>query len=675
MDAGSAAFMTNTAHIVGGLRMLMLVNFRPEYHADWMQKSFYQQLAILPLGRDATDELLDDLLGSDGALAELRTLIHERSGGNPFFVEEIVQSLVEDGSLVGRRGAYRLLRPIQSLRVPASVHSLLAARVDRLGEREKRVLQTAAVIGKEFSEPVLRRVLTALPDGGSAGETHALAALRALVDAEFIREQVLYPVAEYAFKHPLTQEVAYQSQLADRRAQVHRAVAAALLALHPEKLDERAALLAYHCEAAGDVLHAAQWHRRAAQWVVKNSQAESLRHWRTVRALLATVPESPDAVALSLEACGALLNLLWRFGAPEEEAAALFDDGVVLAERTGNTSALVVLHAVYGLHAGMRGNIATWVAQLERAVALAEQTRDPLLLLGALGGQIAFLPVCGRLDEALQVADRALSLPPDLGPTFWGLDSRIFVLSIRARTLANMGRLEESRQQFELGMRIARDRGDLEPLGWLHSWYVDLAWFAGDAAAAHSHARHAVEIAEKIGLPGSVATARASLGTAHLMNRDWPAATQSLERALKIKGERVHWQQEEPAWLADLAEAYLGAGRQDEAERTASEALALAQARGLELHELRAWYALARVVSRTDAARARDALARAAALVGRTHAHAYAPFLSLERAELARLLDDEATCQRELREALRLFTAMGATGRAERIEALSHREI
>jgi len=225
------------------------------------------------------------------------------------------------------------------------------------------------------------------------------------------------------------------------------------------------------------------------------------------------------------------------------------------------------------------------------------------------------------------------------------------------------------------GMRIARDRGDLEPLGWLHAFFLDLAWFAGDAAAAHSHARHAVEIAEKIGLPGSVASARASLGTAHLMNRDWPAAIQALERALTIERERVNWQQEEPAWLADLAQAYLGEGRQDEAERTASEALALAQARGLELHELQAWYALARVVRRTDAARARDALARAAALVERIHAHAYAPFLSLERARLARLLGDEAAHQRELREALRLFTAMGATGHAERTEALSHRAI
>ncbi len=201
--------------------------------------------------------------------------------------------------------------------------------------------------------------------------------------------------------------------------------------------------------------------------------------------------------------------------------------------------------------------------------------------------------------------------------------------------------------------------------------FLDLAWFAGDAAAARSHARHAVEIAEKIGVRGSVASAQALLGTAHLMNRDWPAATQALERAITIGRERGHWQQDEPAWLADLAEAYLGAGRRDEAERAASEALALARARGLTLHELRAWYALARVALRTDAARARDALARATALVEQTNARAYVPFLLVERAELARLFGDEAY-QRELREAHRLFTAMGATGHAERIATRIH---
>src|SRR5205823_3639267 len=152
------------------------------------------------------------------SVAGLTDRIQERAGGNPFFTEELVQGLVETGSLEGTRGAYRLRTPAETLALPASVQTVLAARIDRLPEREKRVLQTAAVIGKEFAEPVLRRV-EPLP------EAELAAALRALAQAELVYETALYPQAEYAFKHPLTQEVAYGSQLGERRRQVHAPVA------------------------------------------------------------------------------------------------------------------------------------------------------------------------------------------------------------------------------------------------------------------------------------------------------------------------------------------------------------------------------------------------------------------------------------------------------------------
>src|SRR5438093_11107591 len=138
-------------------RILMLVNFRPEYHAAWMQKSYYQQLPLLPLGPEAITELLRDLLGTDPSLAGLGDRIRKRTGGNPFFSEEVVQALAETGSLAGAKGAYRLVRPAAELRLPATVQAVLAARIDRLAEREKQVLQTAAVIGREFTEPILRR--------------------------------------------------------------------------------------------------------------------------------------------------------------------------------------------------------------------------------------------------------------------------------------------------------------------------------------------------------------------------------------------------------------------------------------------------------------------------------------------------------------------------------------
>src|SRR5205085_3711098 len=148
------------------------------------------------------------LLGSDPSLDGLPDVLRERTAGNPFFIEEVVQSLVEAGSLEGERGAYCLVRPVETAAVPASVQAVLSARIDRLPEREKGVLQAAAVIGKECPGPVLDRVVQLEP--ASLED-----ALRNLVAGEFVFEQELYPEAVYAFKHPLTQEVAYGSQLGD----------------------------------------------------------------------------------------------------------------------------------------------------------------------------------------------------------------------------------------------------------------------------------------------------------------------------------------------------------------------------------------------------------------------------------------------------------------------------
>src|SRR5439155_15644247 len=207
----------------------------------------------------------------------------------------LVQALAEAGSLQGERGAYRLVAPVEAAAVPASVKAVLSARIDRLSAREKAVLQAAAVIGKEFPQPVLERVVDLRP-------RKLEDALRDLVAGEFVYEQELYPEALYAFKHPLTREVAYGSQLGERRAKVHAAVARAIAAHYPERLDERAALLAQHWEAAGETLEAARWHARGAIWSGTSDPTQALRHWHKVRELADALPESAETAALRLEA-------------------------------------------------------------------------------------------------------------------------------------------------------------------------------------------------------------------------------------------------------------------------------------------------------------------------------------------------------------------------------------
>jgi predicted ATPase len=204
------------------------------------------------------------------------------------------------------------------------------------------------VIGKTFSEPVLARVVD-LP------ETDLRGAMTSLTGAEFLYEEVLYPQAEYAFKHRLTQEVAYTSQLSDRRSRTHAAVARVIAELEAAKLDEQAALLAYHWEQAGDALEAAGWHRRAAEWAGMNHPDEALRHWQSVRRLLGSVAETPAVLVQRAIACAQAMSIVMRAGGSPEELEALSREGTALAARTEEPHAVaLVLHAC-GFLKAMRG--------------------------------------------------------------------------------------------------------------------------------------------------------------------------------------------------------------------------------------------------------------------------------------------------------------------------------
>jgi predicted ATPase len=201
-DPQSLAFVERLIPTFPGTRTLVLTNFRPEFSPPWAGHSYYRQLPIDPLGADAVGRLLEGLLGRDASLAPFSNLVTEQTGGNPFFVEEVIRSLVEEGALAGEPGAYRLMRPVGTLGVPPTVQATLAARIDRLAEGDKDALQNAAVIGRNFTEPVVRMV------SGLADEDLA-AALGRLCLAEFLQEVALDPVEEYRFWHALTRDVAY----------------------------------------------------------------------------------------------------------------------------------------------------------------------------------------------------------------------------------------------------------------------------------------------------------------------------------------------------------------------------------------------------------------------------------------------------------------------------------
>ncbi len=255
IDSETQAFLDSLVESLPAIRMLLLVNYRPEYSHSWGGKTFYTQVRLDTLPPESASELLDALLGPDVTLEPLKSLLARTTGGNPLFLEESVRTLVEAKALLGPRGAYRLAQPVETIRVPPTVHAILAARIDRLSLDEKRLLETAAVIGKDVPFALLQAV------AGESEETlrRGLGHLQA---AEFLYETSL-PDLEYTFKHALTHQVAYDRLLHDRRRNLHVRLVETLETLYADRIPEYVEALAYHA-LRGEAWHVAAAYSRQA---------------------------------------------------------------------------------------------------------------------------------------------------------------------------------------------------------------------------------------------------------------------------------------------------------------------------------------------------------------------------------------------------------------------------
>ena len=215
----------------------MLLTYRPEYEHGWSGKGYYAQIRLDALPADGAAQLLDALLGDDRSLQSLKQRLVRR--GNPFFLEETVRTLIETKVLDGPSGRYRLMRPVETIDVPATVQIILAARIDRLPIEDKRLLQVAAVIGRQVPVSLLRPVAELSDEALEAG-------LHRLQAAEFVYQTGVFPDLEYSFKHALTQDVAYGGLLQDRRRELHARIIEAIETIHHNRLGEHVELLAHH---------------------------------------------------------------------------------------------------------------------------------------------------------------------------------------------------------------------------------------------------------------------------------------------------------------------------------------------------------------------------------------------------------------------------------------------
>ena len=629
-----------------------------------MDRPFYRQIALEPLGAAEIRELGRDLLGDHSSVAELPNLIGEQTGGNPFFVEEAIRALAESGRLVGERGAYRVVEPLAELGVPDSVQAILAARIDRLPERDKHVLQTAAVIGKEFRGSVLASVAE-LPPGDLA------AALSELREGEFIYEQALYPEAEYAFRHPLTQEVAYDSQLRDRRARLHAEVAREMEARSADGSDDHAPLIAHHWECAGEALAAANWCARAAQRVGGSNPGGARDYWRRVVALLEDEPESVEVGDLLLEACKNILLLSFLAGVSSDETTSVYFRARMLAEERDDTRSLAFIASMYGLLIGTStGDVRASLRHSQEAWELGMQTGDQVLLLMISLTLMSALTFVGRLDEAQQICRTVLEGGPEDPALAELYRATVFFTHARAhqaRLIGDLGEPREALARLEAVLPDVRQRGGVLLEGIVHQWRALLLSDLGEADAIMEEAREALALADRIGAPYLEAQALFILGLAHEAREAWAESAEGFERSLAVMKQSRTGIWDQPHALFHLAIAQAGLGEFERARATAAGALERARQIGCTAEG--PWFGLARVgILAGDPP---DEVEQAihgfeAEMAGRDNPVRSAA-ACIARADLAARRGDPESESLQLREAERFFEECGATKRARAV--------
>jgi class 3 adenylate cyclase/tetratricopeptide (TPR) repeat protein len=664
IDADTQALLDGLMESLPTARILLLVNYRPEYQHAWGGKTYYLQLRIDPLRPENADALLTALLGEDQPLAPLKRLLIERTQGNPFFLEESVRALVETQVLVGERGAYRVTKAPDAWQIPATAQAILAARIDRLAPDDKRLLQATAVIGKDVPFALLQAITDLPEEDLRRGLSHLQA-------AEFLYEAKLFPDLEYTFKHAFTHEVGYGSLLQDRRRSLHARIVDAIEALYPERLTEHVERLAHHAMRGELWEEAITYLRQAgAKALGRSANREAVGCFEQALTALQHLPETRERLEQAIDLRFDLRTALFPLGEFERIFGCLREaEGLARAlddqRRLGQLS-------VYTCHnLNMTGHPTEALGFGQRAQAIAESLGDiPLQVTGNLylGG------ACLRTGDYRRAEDLLLKvlrlLEGDLSQERFGLAG---FPAVMARfyldcVLADQGKFEQGIIHGQEGIRLAEALDHPYSLTVMCSARGYLHVAKGELSYAVCMLERGVALGREWNLTFHWAQNAGILGYAYALSGRIAEGILLLEHALsdlEMMGVGAY----KPAFLVYLGEAYVLADRLEDALEFAGRALTLAREgsqRGCEAWALRL---LGEVTARRDLpehadGHYRDALALAEELGMRplvAHCH-------LGLGKFYRRTDKREQAREHLATATTMYREMGMTYWLEKAE-------
>ena len=597
IDKTSEEFLNYMIGWLPRTRILLLLLYRPEYTHQWGSKSYYRMIGVGQLSTDTSAELVGAILEGGDVVPELRETILSRAAGNPLFMEELTHTLLENGSIQREEDRYVLARDVSSAQVPDTIQGIIAARMDRLEESLKRIMQVAAVIGREFAFRILETI-TEMKDDLKSG-------LINLQGLEFIYEKSHFPDLEYIFRHALVQEVAYNSLLVNRRKEIHEKIGRAIESLHPLRLEEFSEMLAYHYTKSGNLLKAYEYLKASGKKAVRNDAvSEAIRFYKEAIEVLSQLPETNENKTDYLDVVLAMRGPAARIGYPEDYLP-LLQKAEALAEELGDNKKGVQIRSVLALAYMMKwGDPQLGWKYMESCVEHSEMVQDVELMI-PIGYSLCFscilsgdwqrinhvAPTIISLIERSRIQTEFYSMPHNpysFGLAMWGVST------------AGCGDFEQGERLCEKALSFGLELNHVATLGAVEYCYGAVLGFKGDGQAAASHFQNAIKYLEKSHTLIIRGPAWAWLGFAHCLMGQANIAVDLTE-----KGLRMHIDLGIPFYLSVChwlcSQAHFEMDDMEDARTHAEEALQFSLANNERQMQgiSRAW--LGRILAKTDA--------------------------------------------------------------------------
>jgi predicted ATPase/class 3 adenylate cyclase len=525
-DSASTTVLEHLLPLIEEIPLVIMLAMRPDRESPaWRLKTAavdgyhhrFTEITLPPLSEAQTDELVNRLLTIADLPEALRARIRERTGGNPFFVEEVIRSLIETGAVVreeradlaGTRLYWRATSTGAVLDIPDSLQSLLTARIDRLEEHARRTVQLASVVGRSF----YYKVLAALEAGDLRAGAELDRNLKALMRAEMIQEAARIPEVEYRFRNPLTQEIAYHTILLKRRRELHRLVAEAIEALFPDRLAEQAPRLSFHFSEAQEPARALKYLILAADSAYcLFANTEAIRGYSEALKLAQPGQATVEQIEHLYLRRGRALELEGQFEAALANYRELEAAGLERGDRHLELAAVAAQGTIYSTPSdAFNGEKSEALAQ--RGLALARELGDGAAEAKILWNMLLLYRFTKEPREALEVGEQSLALARQLGLR----EQLAFTLHDLYYSYLRSGQLSEALAASLEARQLWRDLGNRAMLADNLSVTILMSLLTGQREAAISDSQEAFAISRSIENAWGMSFSQMMLGMAY-----WP---------------------------------------------------------------------------------------------------------------------------------------------------------